>query len=149
MLPTFTVGANVHVPIFSAGRTKARTIEANAESRSRRAEAEELRGRIYYDVQASALDRLAAASAQVGVARDAVSVAEQALDQAEDRFKAGVANNLEVVQAQQALTTSRENYIAKLYADSVAKAALAHALGVGEKDILQLLEGTIPWPKTQ
>ena len=53
MLPTFTVGANVHVPIFSAGRTKARTIEANAELRSRRAEAEELRGRIYYDVQAS------------------------------------------------------------------------------------------------
>jgi outer membrane protein TolC len=39
-------------------------------------------------VQASALD-LAAASAQVVVARDAVSVAEQALEQAEDRFKAG------------------------------------------------------------
>ena len=49
-----------------------------------------------------------------GVARDAVSVAEQALEQAEDRFKAGVANNLEVVQAQQALTTSRENYIGEL-----------------------------------
>ena len=148
MLPTFSVGANVHVPIFSAGRTKARTIEANAELRSRRAEAEELRGRIYYDVQASALD-MAAASAQVGVARDAVSVAEQALEQAEDRFKAGVANNLEVVQAQQALTTTRENYIASLYADSVAKAALAHALGVGEKEFLQLLEGTMSWPKTQ
>jgi outer membrane protein TolC len=148
MLPTFTVGANVHVPIFSAGRTKARTIEANAELRSRRAEAEELRARIYYDVQASALD-LAAASAQVGVARDAVDVAGQALEQAEDRFKAGVANNLEVVQAQQALTTSRENYIASLYADSVAKAALAHAMGVGEKEFLQLLEGTMSWPKTQ
>ncbi len=148
MLPTFTVGANVHVPIFSAGRTKARTIEANAELRSRRAEAEELRGRIYYDVQASALD-LAAASAQIGVARDAVSVAEQALEQAEDRFKAGVANNLEVVQAQQALTTSRENYIASLYADSVAKAALARAMGIGEKEFLQLLEGTMSWPKTQ
>jgi len=54
-----------------------------------------------------------------------------------------------VVQAQQALTTTRENYIASLYADSVAKAALAHALGVGEKEFLQLLEGTMSWPKTQ
>src|SRR5262249_32919884 len=105
MLPTFSVGANVHVPIFNAGHTKARTIEANADLSSRRAEADELHARIYYDVQASALD-LSAASAQVGVARGAVNVAQQALEQAEDRFKAGVANNLEVVQAQQALTTS-------------------------------------------
>jgi outer membrane protein TolC len=148
MLPTFAVGATVHVPIFNAGLTRARTLEANADLQSRRAEADELRAHIYYDVQASALD-LAAASAQVGVAHDAVNVAEQALDQAEDRFKAGVANNLEVVQAQQALTTSRENYIASLYANSVAKAALARAMGIGEREFLQLLEGTISWPKSQ
>ncbi len=145
MLGTFTVAANVHVPIFNAGKTKARTLETSAELTSRRAEAADLRARIYYDVQTASLD-LTAASDQVTVARDAVSVAGQALEQSEDRFKSGVANNLEVVQAQQALTTSRENYIAAVYSHNVAKVALARALGAGEHEFIQLLEGTLPWP---
>ena len=145
MLGTFTVAANVHVPIFNAGKTKARTLETSAELTSRRAEAADLRARIYYDVQTASLD-LTAASDQVTVARDAVSVAGQALEQSQDRFKSGVANNLEVVQAQQALTSSRENYIAALYSHNVAKVALARALGAGEHEFIQLLEGTLPWP---
>ena len=145
MLGTFTVAASVHVPIFNAGKTRARTLETSAELTSRRAEAADLRARIYYDVQTASLD-LTAASDQVAVARDAVTVAGQALEQSEDRFKSGVANNLEVVQAQQALEASRENYIAALYSHNVAKVALARALGAGEHEFIQLLEGTLPWP---
>jgi outer membrane protein TolC len=145
MLATFTAAAAVHLPIFDAGRTRARTIEATAELLSRRAEAEDLRARIYYDVQTAMLD-LGAASDQVAVAREAVTVAEQALAQSEDRFRAGVASNLEVVQAQQALTAARENFIASLYSHNVAKASLARAVGLGEHEFLQILEGTISWP---
>ena len=145
MLATFTAAANVHVPIFDAGKTRARTLEADADLKTRRAEADDLRARIYYEVQTASLD-LAAASDQVSVAGEAVTVAEQALGQAEDRFKAGVASNLEVVQSQQALTAARENHIASLYAHNVAKAAVARALGMGEHEFLQILEGTISWP---
>ena len=144
-LPTFAVSANVHVPIFEAGKARARTLAADAELQRRRSEAEDLRARIYYDIEAASLD-LTAASAQVSVAREAVTVADQALGQAEDRFKAGVAGNLEVVQAQQALTGARENYISSLYAHNVAKVAMARALGGGEHEFLQLLEGTPAWP---
>jgi outer membrane protein TolC len=148
MLGTFTAAANVHVPIFDAGKTKARSIEADAELKMRQSEADDLRARIYYEVQTATLD-MAAASDQVSVAKDAVTVAEQALAQAEDRFRAGVANNLEVVQAQQALTGARENFIASVYSHNVAKAALARALGLGEHEFLQILEGTISWPTNQ
>jgi outer membrane protein TolC len=148
MLATFTAAANVHVPIFDAGKTKARSIEADAELKMRQSEAADLRARIYYEVQTATLD-MAAASDQVAVAKDAVTVAEQALAQAEDRFRAGVANNLEVVQAQQALTGARENFIASLYSHNVAKAALARALGLSEHEFLQILEGTISWPTKQ
>jgi outer membrane protein TolC len=144
-LGTFAVSANVHVPLFDGGRTRARTIDANAELARRRAEMSDLRARVYYDIEAAALD-LNAASDQVTVAREAVTVADQALGQAQDRFKAGVAGNLEVVQAQQALTAARENYISSLYAHNVAKVAMARALGSGESEFLQLLEGTTPWP---
>jgi outer membrane protein TolC len=144
-LPTFAVAANVHVPIFEGGRARARTLEALAELGRRRNEAADLRARIYYDVESASLD-LAAAAEQVSVAREAVSVAGQALEQAEDRFKAGVAGNLEVVQAQQALTTARESYISSVYAHNVAKVAVARALGAGEHEFLQLLEGPTSWP---
>jgi outer membrane protein TolC len=145
MLATFTAAANVHVPVFDAGKTKARAIEADADFKTRLAEAEDLRARIYYEVQSATLD-LAAASDQVSVAREAVDVAQQALAQAEDRFRAGVTNNLEVVEAQQALTGARENFIGSLYSHNVAKAALARALGLGEQEFLQILEGKTSWP---
>ena len=133
------------MPLFDAGKTKARSIEADAELKTRLAEAEDLRARIYYEVQGATLD-LAAASDQVSVAREAVNVAEQALAQAEDRFRAGVTNNLEVVEAQQALSGTRENFIGSLYSHNVAKAALARALGMGEQEFLQILEGKTSWP---
>ena len=76
-----------------------------------------------------------------------MNVAEQALAQAEDRFRAGVTNNLEVVEAQQALSGTRENFIGSLWPhNNVAKAALARALGLGEQEFLQILEGKTSWP---
>lgn len=144
-LPTYAVSANVHVPLFDGGRTRARALAADAELQRRRNEMADLRARIYYDVQVASLD-LAAASEQVTVAREAVTVAEQALGQAEDRFKAGVAGNLEAVEAQQALTAARENYISSLYAHNVAKVAMARALGAGEREFVELLEGGTAWP---
>jgi outer membrane protein TolC len=147
MLATFSVAANVHVPIFERGSAHARSLSAGAELAAQRAEANDLRSRIYYEVKSASLD-LAAAAEQVLVARESVDVADQALTQAEDRFKAGIANNLEVVQSQQALTSAREAFIASLYTHNVAKVALARAIGAGESEYLSILEGKSPWPTT-
>ena len=64
---------------------------------------------------------LQSAADQVEVARSTVQLAQQTLVQAQDRFAAGVTDNLEVVQAQESVASANENYISSLYAHNIAK----------------------------
>ena len=82
-----------------------------------------------------------AAAAAVEVARDAEALARQQVDQAQDRFRAGVGNTIELVQAQDALTAASDRYIASLYTHNIAKASLARALGVVERRFSEFVGG--------
>ena len=84
---------------------------------------------------------MAAAAEQVKVAEGARELAARQLVQAEDRFAAGVASNIEVVQAQQAVAEATESHIGSLLAHNLAKLALARALGVAETEAAQYLRG--------
>lgn len=137
---TYAVVGSVKVPIFNGGRTRGRMAEADADLRRRRSEAENLKAGIYYDVRTAFLD-LQASSEQLQVATRARDLASQQLTQARDRFAAGVTNNVEVVQAQEVVAESSEQYIAALYSYNVAKALLARGLGVGEVVTRQLFGG--------
>jgi outer membrane protein TolC len=137
---TYTVAATVHVPIFEAGRAQARRLEADAEVNRRRAELDNLKGQIDLDVRTSLLDERAA-SQQLEAAQTSVTLANQELDQARDRFAAGVASNLEVTQAQESVASASETYIAALYAHNLAKATLARAVGIAESAVVQYLGG--------
>jgi outer membrane protein TolC len=137
---TYTFAATVRVPIFDGGRTTARRIESESTLRQREAELADLRGRIEYEVRAALLD-LSAADQQVQAARTNNDLASQQLQQARDRFAAGVAGNLELTQAQEAVATAADAYIASLYTHNLAKASLAQALGVAESAVTQYLGG--------
>jgi outer membrane protein TolC len=137
---TFTVATSIRFPIFQGGSIEARVLEADAALRQREAELEDLRGRIYYDVQNAFLD-LKAAADRVQVAQSAVKLANEQVLQSQDRFRAGVTNNVEVVQAQEALATASENHISSLHAHSAAKLALARAMGISETGYEQFLRG--------
>jgi outer membrane protein TolC len=63
------------------------------------------------------------------------------LTQSRDRFAAGVASNIEIVQAQEAVAETSEQYISALYSFNVAKALLARGLGVAEEATRQFLGG--------
>ena len=135
----FDVGATLAIPVFAGGRAHADALQAEATLRQMRQQLENLRGQIDYDVRAALLD-LNAAAEEVAVARQALDLANQTLDQARDRFTAGVADNLEVVQAQESVATANENYINSLYAHNVAKVSLAQAIGFAEQGVRQYLE---------
>jgi outer membrane protein TolC len=137
---TWAIVGAVEVPIFNGGRTHGRRLEAEATLRQRRAEAEDLRAEVYYDVRSAFLD-LQATSEQLQVATRARDLAQQQLTQARDRFAAGVTNNIEIVQAQQAVAESSEQYISALYGYNVAKALLARGLGIAEQAARQYLGG--------
>ena len=139
--PTYAVAATVRVPIFEGGRTQGKKIEADAAVKQRRAELDDLRGRIDMDVRDALLD-LTAAAQQVEVAATTVSLAGQQLTQARNRFAAGVASNLEVTQAQEAVAAAADQHIDALYRHNVAKASLARALGDAEQAVTTFLGGT-------
>jgi outer membrane protein TolC len=128
------------VPVCQGGRTQGRLLEADGDLRARKSEAEDLKAGIYYDVRSAFLD-LQATEEQLQVATRGRELAGQQLTQARDRFSAGVADNIEVVQAQEAVTVAAEQYIGALYGYNVAKALLARGLGVAEEAVRQYLGG--------
>jgi outer membrane protein TolC len=137
---TYTVAATVRVPVFDAGRTTARRIEADAALHQREAELADFKNRIEYEVRAALLD-VQAAEQQLQAADTNRQLAGDELQQARDRFSAGVANNIEVTQAQESVATASESYITALYAHNLAKASLARALGIAESAITGYLGG--------
>lgn len=137
---TWQVNGSLNIPIFAGGKVHSDVLEADAQLKQARSQLGDLRGRIDYEVRASLLD-LNAAAEQVEVARSSVELAEEALAQSRDRFAAGVADNLEVVQAQEAAAGAHESYIQSLYAHNLAKVELARAIGDAEEGVKRFLKG--------
>lgn len=141
-LPTFNVIGEVKVPIFEGARVQGRLAQADAELRSRRAEADDTRAEIYYDVRIAFLD-LKATEEVLQTAMRARELADLQLTQSRDRFAAGVASNIEVVQSQEAVTLASEQYISAMYGFNVAKAILARSLGTAEEAVVRYLGGPL------
>jgi outer membrane protein TolC len=137
---TYSVAATVRIPVFDAGRTRARRVETGSVLRQREAELADVRGRVEYEVRAAVLD-LRAAEQQLEATTTNVQLANAELTQARDRFGAGVASNLEITQAQEAVASASEQYISALYSHNLAKASLARALGIAESAVMSYLGG--------
>lgn len=140
MKGVYTMMAAVRIPLFEGGQAQGRLRASRAEVEQQRARLTDLEARVELEVRMAFLD-LAAAAEQVTVAEGARELAARQLAQAEDRFSAGVASNIEVVQAQQAVAEATESHIGSLYAHNLAKLALARALGVAETAAGQYLRG--------
>ncbi len=91
-----------------------------------------MRNQIALDVK-TALLNLQSARNEVQVANLGVQLSKEEVDQSRDRFKAGVANNIEVIQAQDSLARANDNQIAALYRFNQARADLARSTGQMEK----------------
>ena len=68
-------------------------------------------------------------------------LALKTLQQSQDRYAAGVATSVEVVQSQETLASADRDYVDSLYSHNVAKISLARALGQAETSISQFLKG--------
>jgi outer membrane protein TolC len=135
---TFTTAASLQFPIFDGGRIRAETEQADSLLQQREALLTNLSSRIEEDIRVALLD-LNNAAAQVQVAQSSVELAAQQLKQAQDRFRSGVANTIEVVQAQETVASANESYIGSVFAYNLAKTSLARATGVAEKDLASWL----------
>ena len=139
--PNYTAGATLNIPVFQGEKVKADVQQADAVLKQRQAQVDNLRAGIEQDVQDALLD-LRAAAKQVDVAKIGLDLANQTLAQSQDRFAAGVTNNVEVIQAQQQLATANDQYITALYGHNIAKVLLARAIGNAEQLARQYLSDT-------
>jgi outer membrane protein TolC len=136
----YTVAGNISAPIYTGGRIHADIEQAQADLTRRKAEYEDLKGRVAFDVRIAWLD-LSASDSSAKVAERNKSLAERALVQSQDRYTNGVTNYLEVVQAQEAVTVASENYIESLFSYNVAMISFARAIGGAEPKLPELLGG--------
>jgi outer membrane protein TolC len=127
-IPTYAMGATLSVPLWTGGRIRAEEAKADLALRHLENQRRGERDAIAEEVKSATAD-LESARSQVEVARSGLVLAQKALDQARERFAAGIANNLEVVTAQDSLARASDNLIDALYRYNLAHAQLAHAMG--------------------
>jgi outer membrane protein TolC len=112
----------------------------DVEIERRRNELADLRGRIDFEVRSAMLDLNTAAN-QVALSRGNLDLANQTLQQARDRVAAGVVDNLEIIQAQEAVSAANQDLINGMYVHNLAKVSLARAVGSTEASLKQFLGG--------
>jgi outer membrane protein TolC len=136
----FNVQAGVSIPIFTGGRIKGDITQAEAALQQRKAETENTRGQVDYDVRTAFLN-LNAAKEQVDVAQRNVALANENLGRSKDRFTSGVTDSVEVVQSEQSLASANDQYITSVYNHNLAKLMLARAVGVARTNYKQYIGG--------
>jgi outer membrane protein TolC len=135
---TFDFSAQLLFPIWAGGRTHGDVVQAEATLKQRRAEYESTRSRVEADVRRAYLD-LNAAAELVRVAQSRRDLAHDQLTQSTDRFNSGVADTVEVTQAQEVVASAESEYISDLNAHNMAKASVARSIGEAEKIMRDLL----------
>lgn len=124
---TFQVG--VTIPILDGFRRQYRTQEQSARISAQEIRLHDLTSQVESDVRQALLD-LDSAEGQMRIAAERQRLAEQELQQAQERFTAGVAGTLETSNAQLSLTAARDGLIQARIAYGVARLSAMHATGL-------------------
>jgi outer membrane protein len=127
-IPVYNFAVSMDVPLYTGGRIRAQVAVDDIERKKLGQQQTDLRNQIAQEVK-TATGQLDAAKSEVDVANLGVDLAREEVTQARDRFQAGVANNIEVITAQDELARANDNQIAALYSYNQARADLAHATG--------------------
>jgi outer membrane protein TolC len=134
----FTAQGTLKIPIFEEGRFRGESEVAAAQQISLQRQIDSLRITIDAQIRTSRMD-VESSAELVKVARSNVDLAAQALSDTRDRFSAGVADNLPVVEAQAALAATQTRLVATQFQFNQAKLALARNTGVVESQYNQYL----------
>jgi outer membrane protein TolC len=130
-LPTRRVAVQLNVPIFNGGLTQGRLTVATAREREAELQLGSIRGQVEEDVRL-ALSALRTTVERVTAADEALRLAQRELEMARDRFRAGVGDNLEVINAQTSLANARAAQVEALAVYNAARLNLAASLGRAE-----------------
>ncbi len=128
------------VPLFEEGQLRGDARIAQSALDQKLAQLSDLKGQIAADVRDAILD-IQSAQKRVEVAHSNVELAAEALSEAQQRYAAGVSDNLAVSQAQQSVAQANDQYVGSLYQHNVAKLSLARALGLADQNYKRYVGG--------
>lgn len=118
-------------PVFKEFGLRGEAEQAQAQLDTQKANLSDMNAQVDADVRDALLD-IASAQKQVEVAKSSVDLASEALSEAQQRYAAGVSDNLAVSQAEQSVAQANDQYVTSLYRHNIAKLSLARALGAAE-----------------
>lgn len=137
---TFLAEGTLNVPLFKEAEFRGDRDVADAATSNAMSQFASFRQQIEAEIRNNMLD-VAAAQQLVDVARSNVDLSHATVNDATDRFRNGIENDLPVVEAQSALATAEAQLVNSLYEYNVAKIALARSLGIVDKEYRQYLGG--------
>jgi len=137
---TFSATGQVSVPVLQIAKTRGQEQVADAQYEQSKAKLSDQIQQVNQDVHDSLLD-IQSAAKLVDSTHSNVDLANQALSDAQQRYHAGVADNLPVSQAQSQVEQANDQYISALYQHNVAKLALARAIGATQTNYKDYLGG--------
>jgi outer membrane protein TolC len=137
---SYAATGQVTVPVLQIAKTKGQEQVAGAQYEQARARLADQLQQVNQDVRDNILD-IQAAAKLVDATHSNVELAQEALSEAQQRFKAGVSDNLAVSQAQSQTEQANDQYISALYQHNVAKLSLARALGAAQTNYKDYLGG--------
>lgn len=134
---TYDATGTLTIPIFKEAQFRGEAGIAQSQLDEQRDKQSDLDAQIEADVRDALLD-IASSQQQVEVSKSNVELSTEALSEAQQRYHAGVSDNLAVSQAQQSEAQANGQYVNSLYQHNVAKLNLARAMGVAQnyKDFL-------------
>jgi len=137
---TYSATGGISAPILQIARNRGERDVADAQFETARARLSDQIQQVNQDVRDSLLD-IQAAARLVDTTRSNVDLAKEELSEAQQRFRAGVSDNLPVSQAQAQTEQANNQYISALYQHNIAKLSLARALGVAQTNYKDYLGG--------
>jgi len=132
------VGITLSVPIFSGYAPTYRVRAAEAQVDAKNQQLERLRLQVALDVW-TAYQNLTTATQSLRSTADLLDSAEQSERVALGRYKVGVGSMLDVLNAQSALASARQQRIQSRFNWNISRATLAQAMGSLDADLLQTL----------
>jgi outer membrane protein len=142
-----SVGINLTVPLFTGYAQTYGVRAAEAQLNARNAQLEQVRLQVALDVW-TAYQQLSTATQSLRSTADLLNNAEQSERVALGRYKAGVGSILDVLNAQSALASARQQSIQSAFDWNINRATLAQAMGNLDSGLLQELSDSYPQQTT-
>ena len=133
------LGVTVDLPLFSGFSTTYKVRAAEAQAEATVAQSEQLKLKVALDVW-NGYQALTTATQTVRSSADLLASAEQSQRMALGRYKAGMGNILDVLNAQSALASARQQRVQSLYSWNIARASLAQAMGTLDRGLIDSLD---------